>query len=321
MNAPTPINPSQAPQYLRAVDRALMPVIRLLIANGVTHPMLDQMLQRGYVAAALRWFVGKDDKPTASRLYMLTGIHRKKIAPLLEPAEDPVALAPSVAQQVLDEWSSNVNFIDSRGRFKRLPMSRREGAEESFEALVESVSKDIRPRAVLDRMLEAGFATLDDKGRVCPAMATDHVHFPPDGDAVVDRVLRPCAESITNTVLRTGERSSSYGLRIEGLSEATAIDLTNQLRKEMFDLLMRFNERAERRAREERRQQGPGPCTLFVGSYEWTDGLSVAAAQAAVASADAAEPGHAAAKAAKATKTAKAASAAKAAVGRGKRQR
>lgn len=287
MNAPTTINPNQAPQYLRAVDKALLPVIRLLIANGVTHPMLDQLLQRSYVAAALRWFVGTEAKPTASRLYMLTGIHRKKIAPLLEPSEDPVALTPSVAQQVLDEWSSNVNFLDRRGLRKSLPVSRREGGEVSFEALVETVSKDIRPRAVLDRMLDAGFASLDAKGRVRVALAPDRVSYPPDGDVVVDRVLRPCAESVTNTVLRTGERSSTFGLRIEGLSEAAAIELTAELRKEIFELLTRFNDRAERRAHEERLQNGPGPCTLFAGSYEWIEGLSVAAAQAAMATADA----------------------------------
>ena len=37
----------------------------------------------------------------------------------------------------------------------------------SFDRLVESVSKDVRPRAVLDEWLRLGIARLDEAGRVC----------------------------------------------------------------------------------------------------------------------------------------------------------
>jgi hypothetical protein len=270
---PTAIN-AKTQAYLVTMDKLLAPLVRLLIAKGVTHPMLDELMQRHYVAAAERWFVGEGERATASRLYMLTGIHRKKIAPLREADDDAPAAKPSVLQLVLDEWSSNPAFLNGRGARRKLALSRREGGERSFEALVEGVSKDIRPRAVMDRLLDAGIARLDDKGLLQIEFGPEQMRINPDGDHVaVDRLLRPATEAVTATVLRTRQRSAVFAIQVLGLSEAAALELTTEVRREIVEVLERFNERAERRARDEKKKRGPGPCTVYVGSYEWTDGL------------------------------------------------
>jgi hypothetical protein len=261
--------------YLDALLRVLEPLVRLLIAKGISYPMVDELLQRAYLDVAQRHYISAGERVTASRLYMLTGIHRKKIGPLLERADAPVAPRASVAQAVLDRWTSDAAFLDSRGRPRPLHPTRREGAERSFEALVEAVSKDIRSRAVLDKLAQGGNVAFDDKGRVCLKVGPADTRFTPGEEAVaLERVLRPMAEAVMHNSLQTGVRSAAFGVQITGLAEDVAHELTAEHREALMALLLKFNQKAEKRAAAERKAGRGGDCVLNVGAFEWTDGQS-----------------------------------------------
>lgn len=258
-------------RFHEVLEQLLQVLARLLMARSVGFPEAEAMLARAYVDAAMRWHV-RDERPTASRLYMLTGIHRKKIAPLLEPRSRSSS-APSLSQLVRDRLSGDPRLLDRRGNLKPLALARKDGGELSFEAVVESVSKDIRPRAVLDQWLASGMARLDERGRLCMDLRSEKVGYAEDAKAeLVDRVVRPALSAVVASLLQTRERSSTMALHVDELHPDDAHALQMEWRERLRGELMRFNGHAERRAAEAHRAGRRGPCTLMLGSFEWVDG-------------------------------------------------
>jgi hypothetical protein len=153
---------------LPALQYLLRPLIRLLIARGVTYPMLADLLKRLYVQVALRDFRLGDAAPTDSRVMLLTGVHRKDVHRLRTAAQEAEPMPESVAlgTQLVAAWITRREFTDARRHPRPLPRLAGKGRGRSFEELVASVSKDIRPRSVLDEWLRLGIVTLDDKDRV-----------------------------------------------------------------------------------------------------------------------------------------------------------
>lgn len=164
---PRAVQVKPSPSLLAAVRVLLRPLVRLLMARGVTCPMLANLLKETYIDVARREFGGEGRPPTDSRISLLTGIHRKDVrrlraqAPAL-PEEIPETVA--LGAQIVAAWARR--FHDAKGRPRPLPRLQSQGGAESFEALVAGVSTDIRARAVLDAWLRLGVAELDDDDRV-----------------------------------------------------------------------------------------------------------------------------------------------------------
>jgi hypothetical protein len=156
-----------SPSLLAALRSLLRPLVRLLVARGVTCPMLVDLLKETYVDVAGREYGGDRAAPSDSRITLLTGIHRKDVKRLrATPLADAEAMPETVAlgAQVVAAWTTR--FRDAKGRPRPLARLQSEGGEASFEALVAGVSTDIRARAVLDAWLRLGVVELDDEDRV-----------------------------------------------------------------------------------------------------------------------------------------------------------
>jgi hypothetical protein len=130
--------------------------------------MLAEMLKGTYVEVADNAFRLDDAPPTDSRVSLLTGVHRKDVKRLrAAPKADVETMPEAVAlgAQLVAAWTTRREFRDAKGRPRRLPRLASQGAH-SFESLVESLSKDIRPRSVLDEWLRLGVVALDGEDRV-----------------------------------------------------------------------------------------------------------------------------------------------------------
>ncbi|MDX2222088.1 MAG: DUF6502 family protein [Rhodospirillaceae bacterium] len=168
MSVPAPPKP-----LIAAVKRLLRPLIRLLIAKGVGLPALMEILKGVYISVAAESFgePGKtagDKKITDSRISLLTGVHRKDVKRLRGQPEDAFSPPKSVGIGALAvaRWMSSAATTDAQGQPLPLPRQPESAGAPSFDGLIESVSKDVRPRAVLDDWLALGVARLDDQGRV-----------------------------------------------------------------------------------------------------------------------------------------------------------
>ncbi len=164
-DTPTPPRTGAAPHttpppaVIAAVRRVLVPLVRTLIGFGVSWPMLSGLVKAVYVDVAERDFALPDKPMTDSRITLLTGVHRKDVSQLRSAAPSPDAVAaasPTLGAQVLGLWLGHDDYRDAYGAPRPLPRVPRTAGEVSFESLVTGVSKDIRPRALLDELLHAG---------------------------------------------------------------------------------------------------------------------------------------------------------------------
>jgi hypothetical protein len=162
----TPDRPPPDPGKLQPpLARLLRPLVRLLIRSGVTFPALADLLRQLYVNVAEYDFALPGKEQTDSRVSLLTGIHRKEVRRLRGQGA-PVNVVPasiSRASSILARWLASPDFTDAQG--KPLPLART-GPASSFEALVASVTRDVRPRAVLDEWLDRKLVTIDGEDRV-----------------------------------------------------------------------------------------------------------------------------------------------------------
>ncbi len=148
-----------------ALKWLLRPLVKVLIAKGITAPALYAMLKELYVQVAREFFRLDGKPPTDSRVSVLTGVHRKDVRALRQrPGLTETALdrQVTVMTTVVGRWLADPQACGPDGRPKPLPRQAKEGF--SFEALVESVNTDVRPRTVLDELVRRGVVTLDEEG-------------------------------------------------------------------------------------------------------------------------------------------------------------
>ena len=127
------------------------------------------MLKGIFVDVADRDFQLAGKRQTDSRVSLLTGVHRKDVRRLRDEDGDRSSRMPpavSLGSQLVARWVTTPRYLDEEG--VPIPLARlaSQGGELSFEALVATVSKDIRARAVLDEWMRLGVALLDADDRV-----------------------------------------------------------------------------------------------------------------------------------------------------------
>lgn len=170
MLAPTPPTPVITPprSLTTAARRLLRPLIKLMLHYSVQYPALANLLKLTYVEVATQMPVpGKEQ--TDSRVSMLTGIHRmdvKRLRTELVGGGDSPTPTISLGAQAVAIWTTHSKYLDGKKRPLPLPRLASSGSSISFESLVQSISKDIRPRVVLDEWLRLGIARLDEHDRV-----------------------------------------------------------------------------------------------------------------------------------------------------------
>ena len=151
-----------------AVRRLLRPLIRLMLHYSVQYPALANLLKLTYVEVATQMPVpGKEQ--TDSRVSMLTGIHRmdvKRLRTELVTGNEGPTPTVSLGAQAVARWTTHSKYLDNKKRPLPLPRLASSGSSVSFETLVQSISKDIRPRVVLDEWLRLGIARVDEQDRV-----------------------------------------------------------------------------------------------------------------------------------------------------------
>jgi hypothetical protein len=265
---PPPVDDSlPTPASLHApVARLLRPLVRLFIRVGITFPALTSLLRELYVNVAEHEFALPNKEQTDSRVSLLTGIHRKEVA-RLRGAGAPVSTVPvavSRTSRIIARWLAEPAYTDADGRPLPLPRTAAEG-QPSFEALVAAVTRDLRPRAVLDEWLERRLVSLDAEGHIVLGEAA----FVPRGGSdqqlyyfgrnLHDHVAAAVA-NVTGGTTPFMERAVHY----DGLSEQLGRDLEARSRELAMDALQTAN-----------RDAHAALATDAGGSWRWSFGVYV----------------------------------------------
>ena len=149
-----------------AIRQLLLPLVRILLRNGMAAKSFYELAKETYVAVARDEFgIGKK-QATISRIAILTGLTRKEVQILVNiptQSEDPYVSEYNRAARVITGWLRDPDFGDGKGH--PLPL-RMIGKRQSFGALVKRYSGDIPVRAMLDELLRVGAVKQLKDGRI-----------------------------------------------------------------------------------------------------------------------------------------------------------
>jgi hypothetical protein len=226
--------------------RLLRPLVRLLIRSGITFPVATELLRELYVNVAENDFGLPDKEQTDSRVSLLTGIHRKEVR-RLRGAGAPVNLVPAAVSQtsrILARWLADPEFTDREGKPLPLPRSA-VPSKPSFERLVASITRDVRPRAVLDEWLDRKVVAIDDEDR---AVLIEAAYVPRSGD---DQQLyylgRNLHDHIAAAVANVEAQSPQFlerAVHYDGLTKELAEQLQQRSREVAIEALQKLNREA-----------------------------------------------------------------------------
>jgi len=153
-----------SPALVAAIRRILRPLVRLLVRRGLTFPWLADLLKPLFVEAAEAEISAEFGRPTISRISVLSGVHRKDVSRRVKQPEADSAppRIHTIGTELVARWLSEARYLDSSGVPRPLPRTHRAGGAESFAALAEAVSRDVRPRTILDELLRLGIVRVHD---------------------------------------------------------------------------------------------------------------------------------------------------------------
>lgn len=244
-NDPEP-GPASA-TLISALQHLLRPLVRLLLANGIGYATVMEIMKSVFVKVAEKDFRIAGKAQTDSRISLLTGVHRKDVKRLRKDSVERLQQSEqtSLSAQLFALWTGAPEFLDAAGQPKPLPRLSGKKSGLSFESLVTSISKDIRPRAVLDEWLRIGAVELDldDRVRLNPEAFIPRKGFEEKafyfGHNMHDH-MAAVSHNLTDGAPPFLDRCTYYGQ----LSEASVEELDAAARKAGMQALQGINRRA-----------------------------------------------------------------------------
>jgi Family of unknown function (DUF6502) len=236
---------------LKAARRLMRPLVRLMMHSGLTFPILAETLRGLFVEVAVNDILTDPKARSDSRISLLTGVHRKEIKRLREAPPDIAAAVPEVvtlASQIIARWVGSAAFTDASGGPLPLLRSRPAtgGAGPAFDSLVESVTTDIRPRAVLDDLIDHGVVTVDPDDHV--RLNTDAFIPRPGGEEQLFYFARNLHDHVAAAVANIGAtgvpRFLDRTVHYDRLTPAQATALEGYARDAAMRVLLDVNRQA-----------------------------------------------------------------------------
>ena len=261
---------SQSNKLLDTLVRVLVPLVRLMIAKGVTFQMASEVLKRAYVRSANAHFV-EDDTPSGTRLSLLTGLNRKEIRRLTsdEPAKARPPMA-SYATAVAAQWRTNRRWRDRAGNPKVLPR-RTNNHTLSFDDLVRSVTTDHRPSAVFDELKRLGFVENEgEKVRLVPASFFSSNDQEDRLARASENIEDHMAAAVTN-IIEPSSRFLEQSVYSDELSDASAATLHALMREEWQRTFNTVLEKAIRLETDDAKHSRVAKTRMRVGMYFYSE--------------------------------------------------
>lgn len=194
---------------LGAVRAILRPLVRQLIAHGVTYPAFSRLAKEVYIEVGTRHFTLPFKRQTDSRVALVTGITRKEIGQIRRgqapPPSDAITLGNTLAARVVGRWLAGPPYAAEDGTPFGLAYEAPPGAP-CFVGLVAEIGGDIPPRAVLDELLRVGAAKLNPRGDV---QLAERAYVPAAGVEEKLAMLGTDAAELIEAIVHNVERPST----------------------------------------------------------------------------------------------------------------
>ena len=264
----------------QAIRRILKSLVRILHRKGVAFGEFSQIVKQIYVEVSEEVLVVAGERPTTSRIAIVTGLTRKEVAQLrlgeVEKGHSPTG-GYNRGARVMTGWLHDTEFLDAAGKAARLPLH---GDTGSFAALVSRYSGDMPYRAMLQEMVRVGAVEVDEASASVQLLGSGYI---PHGDESEKfSILGTDAAALIATIdhnLTTQERSQLYFQRkvsYDNLPEEALPAFKAMVEKDGLGLLIKFNEWLATQDRDSNPQAGgTGQMRAGVGIYYFEEPVAV----------------------------------------------
>ena len=156
----TVLTPEQQ-TLMAALASVIAPLSQLCVAKGITIQTFEEQVRKAFVQAARDAYSGPTGAASTrltSRISATTGLTRREVARLEREPEPTQSPRRSPVTEVFTRWLADPALHDSSRKPMALP---RQGPAPSFEALAQSVTRDVHPRSLLDELCRLRLAEHD----------------------------------------------------------------------------------------------------------------------------------------------------------------
>ena len=261
-----------------ALYRVFVALARICVRHGVPHDLVSEQLKRAFVRVAHDEFPIPGRKQSASRVALLTGIHRKEIARMRDsesPAGDDAAERIASSASVIAGWRRDNDFADGRGLPAALPFD--EGEPNFIDLVRGYVGGDVPARAVLDELERVGAVDRLKDGRIrLLASAYTPTNTSAEGIAILgDDVSDLVATIDHNLAGEEGRPLFQRKVSYDNLPVEAIEGLLVKVDTEGQSVLEKLDRSISRHDRDSNvKAKGTGRKRLMVGVYCYTDDVS-----------------------------------------------
>ena len=254
----------------RALDRVLTPLAQLCVAKGMSIQVVEEKLRHAFVAAAVDAYASQPAARLTSRISATTGLTRREVARLrLATEQAPAAPRHSPVTELFTRWVADPSRKASHPHTDWLP---RQGPAPSFEALAQSVTRDVHPRTLLDELCRLQLAEVDPSG--------DHVRllrdaFVPRGDwanmvAFLGENVGDHLRAATANVLADGTQHIEQALFADELSVESLALARELMARQWHTLLQTVTPQLEQLMEDDAQALRPQTQSIRIGLFTWT---------------------------------------------------
>ncbi|MBK5275854.1 MAG: hypothetical protein JJE30_12480 [Desulfuromonadales bacterium] len=149
---------SEDTALFKTLSRLLGPLARLCLANGITFATVEEVLKRAFVQEANSLQPGAPEHGMVSRVSTATGINRREVTRLTTLKAPERATKQPLASEILARWTTDHSYRNQNGDPSKI---NRLGPAPSFEALAQTVTRDVHPRSMLDELIRLELVSHD----------------------------------------------------------------------------------------------------------------------------------------------------------------
>lgn len=252
-----------------ALEVILRPIVRFCVRNRISIHDVDNTMRRIFVDVATKEIESMGQKPTVSRIYLMTGLHRRDVTRIVY-GDDNRSEGPDLLVRVLSTWESDNNYRTKSGKPRVLSS---DGEEGEFKQLVASVSQNVSPASVLLELERIGAIERTDSG----VKMLQGVSF---WDSVPEKALSLFARDV-DTIARAAEENLYSPQETKNVYLRTEFDNISKadipkIRKWLFDQGISFHKRARAYLAKYDNDLNPsllreGGARVILSAFSWTN--------------------------------------------------
>ena len=254
---------------IAALDCVFAPLAQLCLSKGIRIQAVEERLRLAFVQAA------RDTQPAAtssrvtSRISAATGLTRREVDRLTRAPTVALDAPRSPITELFTRWLSDPALRGADNKPTPLP---RQGPAPSFEALAQSVTRDVHPRTLLDELCRLQLATLDP---VTDQVALLRDAFVPSGDwsrmlgFLGDNVGDHFRAAVAN-VLQGGKQQLEQAIFADELSAESLAETATVMTDQWRRLLTEVAPQLEKMIEKDRQLGRPQDHSIRIGMFTWS---------------------------------------------------